>query len=190
MIKIVSGEFRGRRLRIPDGKNTRPTSERARSGLIAWLGPEIQGAEVLDLYAGSGALAIEALSRGASRAVCIEHDRAALRCLRENLRALDLKERARVVQGSVEPELKRLRSRGSCFDLVLTDPPYGSQEWEHLSSGSLLAGVLRPGGQLFLEHSTRHPAGSEPTGLFLRDRKLYGETAFERYQAEARAVEP
>src|SRR5499427_9858939 len=96
-MRVVSGELRGRRLLAAPGRETRPTSDRAKAGLFDWIGPRVAGARVLDLFAGTGALGIEALSRGAREAVFVERSRGALRALRRNLDELALGERARVL---------------------------------------------------------------------------------------------
>ena len=181
MVRIVAGELRGRKIQVPAGRNTRPTSERARAGLFDWLGPNLAGTRVLDLYAGSGALGIEALSRGATWAVFVENDRAALRCLRRNLEDLDLGERSDLRAGDAIDAVSSLGASGDRFDLVFADPPYAGVEWERLSREPLLAGVLDSEGQVVVEHSARDETQPDPAGLLHQDRKLYGETAFERY---------
>ena len=181
MVRIVAGEFKGRTLRVASGRETRPTSERARSGLFDWLGPELRGSAVLDLYAGSGALGIEALSRGAQRAVFIEKQRSALRCLRQNLEGLKLEARSQVIPGDALAKLRGLSARAERFGLILADPPYQEGEWERLAREPALAELLDVSGQVVVEHSSRDREWPDPVGLVHRDRKLYGETAFERY---------
>ena len=162
MLRIVAGRLGGRRLVAPRDRETRPTSERVREALFSILGP-IEG-DVLDLYAGSGALGFEALSRGASRVVFVESRRPALDALRENARVL-----------GVEPAVS----------LILADPPYalvhGGQAPRTLAA-LLAAGALAPGGVLVLEHASRtEPPSLE--GLFLRECRRYGDTALSIYDA-------
>lgn len=185
MVRIVAGEFKGRKLRVPQGRGIRPTSERARSGLFDWIGPGVQNGTVLDLYAGSGALGIEAISRGAARAIFVEKERQALKCLRENLKALELRRRCEVLAGDARAKLGELKRSGERFALILADPPYQGEEWRRLTGEIELADLLEPDGQLIVEHSARSDPGPDPAGLFHRDRKLYGETAFECYQPSA-----
>jgi 16S rRNA (guanine(966)-N(2))-methyltransferase RsmD len=139
-MRVVAGELRSRRLHTVAGRETRPTSDRARAGLFDWLGPRrLDGARVLDLFAGTGALGIEALSRGASEAVFVERARGALRVLRRNLDELGLDERARVVEADLGRGLRTLAASLGTFDLVLADPPYDSR-----ARGALLsAGCCR-----------------------------------------------
>jgi 16S rRNA (guanine966-N2)-methyltransferase len=127
-VRVVAGEFRGRRLAAPRGMRTRPTADRVREALFSMLG-DVSGARVLDLYAGSGALGIEALSRGAESAVFVERDARAASAIERNLASLGLDER--VVRQDV---LRFLASDGGTFDLVFCDPPY--------DSASRLAGPL------------------------------------------------
>jgi 16S rRNA (guanine966-N2)-methyltransferase len=123
-VRVIAGELRGRRIHAPASQQTRPSSQRVRTALFDRLGPRLAGARVLDLYAGSGALGIEALSRGAVHAVFVERARAALAALRRNLTELELADRSRVLSEEVERAVDRLRAEGAQFELVLLDPPY------------------------------------------------------------------
>lgn len=149
-MRVVAGSCRGRRLIAPEGRDTRPTSDRVREAVFNALGSleAVQGARVLDLFAGSGALGIEALSRGAASCVFVERDRKALAAIRANLAATGLAERATVEAADVLSYLERLRrhrddgklasgaaaSRGddALFDLALVDPPYAFADWDRL----------------------------------------------------------
>ena len=179
-MRVSGGDLRGRTLRAPRGRATRPTSERARQGLFDWLGPRIAGARVLDLFAGSGALGIEALSRGAECAVFVERDREALRSLRKNVEDLGVAERARVIGVRVERALVQLAREGACFALVLADPPYGGPEGPSLAQAGQLVDILAPGGVLVIERGGREAAGEAGPGLALRESREYGDTAFDR----------
>jgi 16S rRNA (guanine966-N2)-methyltransferase len=123
-MRVVAGSAKGIRL-APVPRGVRPVSDMAREGLFSSLGPAVDGARVLDLYAGTGALGVEALSRGAREAVLVERDRAALRTIRENLRRTGLSDRAVVVGLDVRAFVTRDDKNGAPFDLVLADPPYG-----------------------------------------------------------------
>ncbi len=127
-MRVIAGRFGGRRLVAPKGRTTtRPTSDRVREAIFSMLGDlgEEEDARVLDLFAGTGALGIEALSRGAARAVFVERDGAALAALRANLSALGLgEERAEVRRGEALAALRSARERAETYDLVLIDPPY------------------------------------------------------------------
>ncbi len=185
-MRVVAGELRSRRLHAVAGRETRPTSDRARAGLFDWLGPHcVDGARVLDLFAGTGALGIEALSRGASEAVFVERARPALRALRRNLDELGLDERARVVEADLERGLAPLGPKLGRFDLVLADPPWQSKAREALYRDGALARALEPEGVLVIERSARDEAPAAAPGLRLCGSKRYGETAFDWWEGEA-----
>ncbi len=130
MIRVVSGEFGGRKLLVPAGLATRPTTDKARQAVFNSLDSAglIDGAAVADLYAGSGALGIEALSRGAATCVFVERDRAALHALRANIAALGLADRTTIVTSDVLAWVPALRG----VDLALIDPPYEFDGWDQL----------------------------------------------------------
>ncbi len=133
-MRVVAGTARGRRLRAPVGAVTRPTPDRVREAVFNSLHSRgaVAGARVLDLYAGTGALGIEALSRGASSAVFVESDRRALRCLSNNLASTGLAERASVMASDVDAALRELHRGGRAFDLAVIDPPYAFDAWPEL----------------------------------------------------------
>jgi 16S rRNA (guanine966-N2)-methyltransferase len=166
-LRVVAGELRGRRLRAPRGTRTRPTADRVREALFSMLG-DVSDARVLDLYAGSGALGIEALSRGAGSAVFVERDPRAAAVLEHNLGSLGLEQRV------VREDALRFLARGEgTFDLVFCDPPY--------DSASRLAGPLAerlpaitPGGALIVTESDKRTPLELPFPL-LRERS-YGDT--------------
>lgn len=128
-MRVVAGELRGRRIEAPPGTDTRPTTNKVREATFNALGSLdlVRDALVVDLFAGSGALGIEALSRGAAHCTFIERDRTALRTLRDNVEALGLDDRSRVVPGDA-----MVLTRGIVADLALADPPYGFDEWPEL----------------------------------------------------------
>ena len=129
-MRVVAGSLRGRPIVSPPGDNTRPTTDRARAAVFNSLHSlgAVEGATVADLFAGSGALGIEALSRGASTCIFVEHDRKALEAIRTNIDKLGLAGRARVLAGDVSSNLGSLRG----LDLVLVDPPYDFDDWPSL----------------------------------------------------------
>jgi 16S rRNA (guanine966-N2)-methyltransferase len=139
-VRVIAGSHRGRLLRAPAGLSTRPTGDRVREAIFDVLGsmmslegiPIVEGASILDLFAGSGAMGIEALSRGAARAVFVESDPAALEVVRGNLAALGLEEQATVVRAEAVSWLASERVSEECFDLALCDPPYSFDAWADL----------------------------------------------------------
>lgn len=176
-LRVVAGELRGRRLVAPPGWDTRPTADRVREAIFAIVGP-VDGLAVLDLFAGSGALAIEALSRGADRATLVERDRDALAAIRRNLSDLGLEDRCRVVAADWRAALARERAAGRRFGLCLLDPPYSLLP---LIAGRLwpaLAPVLAPRATLVVEHVARSPILPELPALTIASRtdRTYGDT--------------
>ena len=125
-MRIVSGEFRGRRLAVPKDARVRPTADRVREAWMSILGPMLPGARVLDLYAGSGALGLEALSRGAGAATFVELSPPSLRALEANVAALEVAERVTIHRGDALRFAERLGS--GAFDLAFADPPYGRDD--------------------------------------------------------------
>jgi 16S rRNA (guanine(966)-N(2))-methyltransferase RsmD len=176
--RIVAGEARGRRLAVPPGLGTRPTSEKVRAAVFNLLGQFFDGGAVLDLYAGSGALALEALSRGCQRAVCVEADRRAAELLRANAEALGWSERVEVRQGRVEEVAARLPGG---FALAFADPPYAEGPAAALA---LLGPLLLPGGRAVAEHDARRPPPERIGPLALEDRRRYGSTGISIYRRD------
>src|SRR5947208_2259988 len=143
-MRVIAGRLGGRRLKAPAGARTRPTAERVREALFAML-EDVADARVLDLFAGSGALGIEALSRGAASAVFVERDPAALRALRENLAALGLgRDVAEVRRSDAMRALHSAQRRGENYDLVFIDPPYDRARDLGPRLGAGLAPLLSP----------------------------------------------
>jgi 16S rRNA (guanine966-N2)-methyltransferase len=169
-MRIIAGEHRGARIFAPPGQDTRPTSDRAREAAYNLIGP-VDGAEVLDLFAGSGAMGLEALSRGAARAVFVETDREAARAIDRNLEKLRLTG-AIVLQRDALQVLAEEAAGGRRYDLVLVDPPY--EMFISLQSGLSrhLPAVLAPDGIVVVETSAREEPELAP--LSLRTSRRYG----------------
>jgi 16S rRNA (guanine966-N2)-methyltransferase len=177
MTRIVGGSHGGRRLRVPAGSGTRPTSDRAREGLFSSLQSllDLEGASVLDLYAGSGALGLEALSRGAARATLVDRDPKALAVLRANVADLGLP--AQVVDADVPSYLRR---EPEAHDVVLLDPPY---ELDVDPVLALLPPWLSPDAVVVVERATRGAPPAVPEGWeAVRDRR-YGEATLWYFRA-------
>ena len=181
MARVIAGEAGGRRLAVPSGRDTRPTSDRAREGLFATItsvaGP-LAGARVLDLYAGSGAVGLEALSRGAKHVLLVEHDARAARVIRQNVEAIGLAG-AEIHLGRVERVLARGPS-GAPYDIAFADPPYEQPGTEVSRVLELLAqrAWLAPGALVIVERATRSGPLTWPDG-FVPDRaRRYGEATF------------
>jgi 16S rRNA (guanine(966)-N(2))-methyltransferase RsmD len=170
-MRVVAGTYGGRRLVAPAGSETRPTSDRVREALFSVLGTTVHDARVLDLFAGSGALGIEALSRGARSAVFVDSSRKAIQAVKANLEALGLE--ADVWPVAARAALRTASSRSEAYDLVFLDPPYrrAAELGRELSEG--LAAVLAPGARVVTESDRRAPLLLD---LPLADERRYGDT--------------
>jgi len=147
LMRVVAGSLRGRHVIAPEGESTRPTTDRARQATFNSLDSFgfVDEAKVVDLFAGSGAMGIEALSRGAASCAFVERDRKALDAIRQNIATLDLGERTSVISGDVMTAVVAMRN----VDLVLADPPYDFENWSRLLE--ILLSVLAPGGVVVAE---------------------------------------
>jgi 16S rRNA (guanine(966)-N(2))-methyltransferase RsmD len=176
-VRIVAGAARGRPLRAPRGAATRPTSDKVRGAVFNLLGQFFEGGAVLDLYAGSGALALEALSRGCARAVCVEQDRSAAEAIARNAEACGFTGRLEVRREPVEGALARL-PRGA-FALAFLDPPYATGPDAALAQ---LPPLLAPGAVAVAEHDAHRPPAERYGALALVDRRTYGDTGISIYR--------
>ena len=179
-MRIISGEMRSRRLKAPAGMDTRPTADRVKEALFSILGAKVYGARVLDLYAGSGALALEALSRGAEYAVLCDSSREACRVIRENIASLGCEGKARLLQMRDTAALEALKTGGQAFDLIFLDPPY-RMDTAPACAAIVKAGLLAGDGVIVAEHGRETPPDvSAPLMLF--DRRQYGAAGLSLYR--------
>jgi 16S rRNA (guanine966-N2)-methyltransferase len=177
-MRIVSGQFKGKALAAPEGRTTRPTSDRAREAVFnilqhAGWAPELPGARVLDLFAGSGALGLEALSRGAEFCLFVETDEAARGAIRDNVEALHLYGCTRVHRRAATDLGPRPSSAGAPFNLVFLDPPYAKGLGEKALAELVAHGWLKPGAALVFERGEGEPPVA-PAGYDLIDERKYG----------------
>jgi len=185
-MRIGGGEFRGRVLRAPKGEATRPTSGLARETLLNILLPCLPDARLLDLYAGSGSVGLEAISRGAQAAVFVEISRPALDCLRENIAMLGMEKVTGILPLPVERALPRLIAEGACFDIIFLDPPFADRQacqtvLEIIAGSALLA----PAGVVVAQHASRVKL-PEQLGCLTRYReKIIGDNALSFYRMDA-----
>jgi 16S rRNA (guanine966-N2)-methyltransferase len=177
-MRVIGGHDRGRRLQAPRGLRTRPTADRVRETLFDVLGPAVAGARVLDLFAGTGAVGIEALSRGAARVVLVERDQSALRALRANLAALGApRAAARVMAGDVLHVLPELGAQEGPFDFVFVDPPYATALAGRTLQALAAARICRDGTEVVVQHSTRTVLPVVPRLAAHRRPRQFGDTA-------------
>lgn len=175
-MRIIGGELKGRKLLPVRGHAIRPTSDRTREAIFNILSYRVRDARVLDLFAGTGAMGIEALSRGAAFAVFIDSAKQALAAVHSNVARMGLTEKCRIVRWDIRKSLAPLRGDALAFDLVFMDPPYRA----HLVENTLahLAGVrvLRPGAVVVVEHGADEPMPDSIRGFTWADRRRYGKS--------------
>ncbi len=180
-MRIIAGTLKGRRLAAPSGQRIRPTSDKLRETLFNVLTPRVQGARVLDGFAGTGALGLEALSRGAAHVTMVERSRAGLELIEENLRRCRVVEGCAIIRAAMDEAVERLAAQR--FDLILLDPPYDHAQVSHLLDQ--VGGLLADDGLLVLEHARRDPGPAE-AGALVRQRQITsGDSALSLYAATA-----
>ena len=184
-MRVIGGAAKGRRLRAPKGPAVRPTADRVKESLFNILPRDFSGARVLDLFAGSGNLSIEALSRGAAYAVLIDSSARSAAVIRENLQRLGFAAQTEVWMAPVARALRSLARRKEIFDYIFLDPPYDQE----LAGPTLeiidQCGLLRATGTLVIEHSAREALTQAFGTLQLHDQRRYGDTRLSFYEASA-----
>ncbi len=191
MIRIIGGARKGRKLRTIGGSRLRPTTDRVREAIFDILGDRVRGASVLDLFAGTGAMGIEALSRGAIRAVFVESHRPMTRVIRENLEGGEgVRGTSRIIGADVRRALRILERAGERFDIVFLDPPYG----RGMALGSLKelskSPILNEDARVVVEHSVRDHLDDAVGCLGVADRRRYGDTQVSFYSGGGRLSAP
>jgi 16S rRNA (guanine966-N2)-methyltransferase len=184
-MRVIGGNARGRRLKVPRGKTLRPTAARVKEALFNILPHDLSGTKVLELFAGTGNVTIEALSRGAAEAILVDSSAQSGKAIRENLHRLHLADRTKVWITPVARALRLLTRRGETFDMIFLDPPY-----EHNWIGTTLkiigeGRLLRETGVLVAEHSIREKVEPSYDSLALRDQRRYGSTLLSFFAREA-----
>jgi 16S rRNA (guanine966-N2)-methyltransferase len=179
-LRVVAGRWRGRPLRAPRGLSVRPTGDRVREAIFGILGDRVAGARVLDLFSGTGAMAIEALSRGASEAVLVESSAVAVAVLKANLAAVGA-EGAACLPVDYRKALRQLAARGDRFSLVFLDPPYGKGLVGRAAVELERGGLLRPGAVVVAESAVRFPDDAVPAAWIPTADRRYGDTRVEIY---------
>lgn len=184
-MRVIAGQAGGMRLKAPGGTTTRPTSDRVKEALFSILesADRLQDATVLDLFAGTGSLGIEALSRGAHHVVFVEKNRQAAESLQSNLAHTRLSTRATVIINDCMHSVEHLARRNEKYDLILLDPPYQAGMYLKMIdfAGST---ILAPEGMLVAETAARESLPEQIGPCIRTDRRIYGDTAIEFYQME------
>jgi 16S rRNA (guanine(966)-N(2))-methyltransferase RsmD len=184
-MRVLAGALKGQRLATARGPATRPTSDRVRIACLDTLMPFLVAGPFLDLFAGSGAVGIEALSRGAPSAVFVETDAAALHALRDNLARLGLEARARVVRGDAARAVETLARRGERFAVVFLDPPYDSPRAAAALAAVAAGDVTVAGAVVALQHATKSPPPAAPGVLAVWKTRRFGETTLTFFRSPA-----
>jgi pantetheine-phosphate adenylyltransferase len=188
-MRVIAGSAKGRRLSTSRGVAVRPTSDKVKGALFSILESRftLGSTEVLDLFAGSGALGIEALSRGARHATFVEQSSASVAVLRANLERCGFTQQSRVLQLPVRRALTQLQRQGAQFDTVLADPPYGHALVGRTLDDLAAAGIVRPGGWVVVEHHVEETPPEAAGALRLTHRRRYGKTGLAVFVAESMA---
>ncbi|MGQ9630914.1 MAG: 16S rRNA (guanine(966)-N(2))-methyltransferase RsmD [bacterium] len=180
-MRVIAGRFKGRGLFSPRGRGLRPTSDRVKGAIFDILGERIRGARVLDLFAGSGNLGIEAISRGAASADFVDKNPGALRLISRNLELLGV--RASLYEMDALDAIGLMGRRGESFDVIFVDPPYGRFPMGAVLDSLARFDICRPGGMVVLEHDRREEVPEEVGGkLLLKRQKRYGNTIISFYE--------
>lgn len=181
-MRIIAGSLRGRRLRAPDGLATRPTSDRVREALFNIIAARVPGARFLDVCAGTGAVGLEAISRGAEEAVFVEQSRRALEQLESNIEQLGVGGSTRIVGKEAVAALRSLASREEQFDIVYVDPPYDAELYRPILRLLGVSALVAPDGLVVVERHTRHDLPLEVGDLRHYRDERYGESSLAFYE--------
>jgi 16S rRNA (guanine(966)-N(2))-methyltransferase RsmD len=182
-MKIASGKYRGREIETPRGSKTRPTGGRLKKSLFDILAPRLPGARVLDLFAGAGALGLEALSRGAAQVTFVERNRAAADTIRKNLERLGLDQEAELLRRETTAAIGFLASREQTFDIIFLDPPYRSDLHAPLLQRIGAGSLVSPGGLVIMEHHHKTALADHYGGLTKVREVRAGESCLSFYSA-------
>jgi 16S rRNA (guanine(966)-N(2))-methyltransferase RsmD len=175
-MRVIGGKAKGHRLKVPRGRDVRPTAARVKEAIFNILPHNLSGYRVLDLFAGTGNLSVEALSRGAAEAVLVDISHKAEKAIRDNLEASRFSGSARVWAAPVFRSLRLLSRNGQRFDLIFLDPPYEKGWIRKIVSMIAQQGLLEEKGILVAEHSVREPVEEHYGLLALKDQRRYGTT--------------
>ncbi len=190
-MRVISGSAKGRPLKAVPGNGTRPTTDKVKEAMFSIIGPYFDGGQVLDLFAGTGGLGIEALSRGMEHGVFIDMEYKSIEVIKSNVQSARLTEQAEIYRNEAGRALKVLQKRESTFDLVFLDPPYRMKNGIELMQEMHERGLLNPGATIVLEFETGHPYPTECQHFIGVRQAEYGDTTLYvyRYEPAQNAVE-
>ncbi|MEE4144169.1 MAG: 16S rRNA (guanine(966)-N(2))-methyltransferase RsmD [Halieaceae bacterium] len=181
-LRIIGGQWRGRRLAFTPAEGLRPTTDRVRETLFNWLAPSIHGARCLDLFAGSGALGLEALSRGAASCDFVDTSATALRQIEQHLRLLQAETRARCHPVAASTFLQGARDG---YDIIFIDPPFGKALVDPVCARLSAAALVADGALVYVETAARDPLPTVPANCRLHREKVAGEVCYRLYEVAA-----
>lgn len=185
-MRVIAGEYRGRKLRSLEGENTRPTTDKIKEAIFNMIGPYFPGGTVLDLFSGSGALAIEAVSRGITEAVCIDRSYLAIQIIEQNIALTKETEKFTVRKMSAQQAIRQLAAEGHApFDLIFLDPPYKQQQIVKIIGELQEAGLIAPKGKVVCETNKQTDFPEAVSGLQQVKNQTYGITRITVFQKEA-----
>lgn len=184
-MRVISGEAKGLRLKAPADNRIRPTADKTKEALFDIIGEEVRGARVLDLFAGTGNLGIEALSRGARRALFVDTAKRAVAIIRANVGRVKYGDRCEVWQADAFSALSRLGRMGRRFDIVFCDPPYGHQFAERSLNFLALGHLVENDGLVAMEHHWKDKLPQRVGTLLMLDERCFGDTAVTFYRQRA-----
>lgn len=176
-MRVVSGICKGRPLKAVPGTSTRPTTDKVKEAIFNMIGPYFDGGMALDLFAGSGALGLEALSRGLDRAIFVDRDMRAIQTIRANIQACELEDKAEVFRNEADRALKALIKRAVTFDYIFLDPPYKKHELTNIMKKMDEHMLLQPEGFIICEHSQEVKLPDSVGRLQQQKHERYGITA-------------
>lgn len=172
-MRVIAGEMKGRHLKTVPGKKTRPTSDKLKESIFQIIGPFFNGGTCLDLFAGSGSLGLEALSRGMEKAIFIDKNRQAIHTIHKNITALNLQNRTEVYLNHADRALNALEKRKLPFDLIFIDPPYGKIVYEDILDKIALLHLIKVNGIIYCEHDAQEVLTVNP--------KFYERLKYDKY---------
>ena len=184
-VRVVSGSAKGRPLKSVPGSGTRPTTDKVKEAVFSMIGPYFEGGAALDLFAGTGGLGIEALSRGMESAVFVDMEPKSIDTVRANLKATGLESHAEVYRNDAGRAISAMEKRGRAFDLVFLDPPYRLKHGDELMSTLASKGLLQADALVVLEHESSYAYPEHIPGFYRLRQAVYGETTISIYKYEA-----
>ncbi|RKQ37379.1 16S rRNA (guanine(966)-N(2))-methyltransferase RsmD [Oceanobacillus halophilus] len=175
-MRVIAGEFKGRQLKSVPGKSTRPTTDKVKEAVFQVLGPFFNGGKVLDLFAGSGSLGVEAISRGIESGVFVDKHPKAIHTIKENIKTCKLEDKVEVFRTDAFQAVKASAKRGLVFDLIIIDPPYGKVNYVKLINQIIQFNLINEDGLIYCEHDPKEDFNGVNENLNLLKQDNYGGT--------------